>query len=142
MCKNRPLDLRGQRGFKVLILNEVDRLTKEAQHSLRRTMEKYSASCRLILCCSNVSKARNGRHDRPLCLVHRPYEWLKHRLCPSSPRCRFAKSLADSLRRNMEKFFISTAQSAPAPMCLLARSQSVLGAASHVLMSGLRTPLL
>lgn len=64
MCKNRPLDLRGQRGFKVLILNEVDRLTKEAQHSLRRTMEKYSASCRLILCCSNVSKARCCGHAR------------------------------------------------------------------------------
>jgi DNA polymerase III delta prime subunit len=56
MCKNRPLELKGHRGYKVLLLNEVDRLSREAQHSLRRTMEKYSATCRLIFSCSNVSK--------------------------------------------------------------------------------------
>lgn len=56
MCRNRPLELKGQRGYKVLLLNEVDRLSREAQHSLRRTMEKYSATCRLVFSCSNVSK--------------------------------------------------------------------------------------
>ena len=58
MCKNRPLELKGARSYKILLLNEVDRLSREAQHSLRRTMEKYSATCRLIFSCSNVSKAR------------------------------------------------------------------------------------
>lgn len=56
MAKSRPMNMKGQKGFKMLVLNETDRLSAAAQHSLRRTMEKYSASCRLILCCNNVSK--------------------------------------------------------------------------------------
>ena len=56
MAKSRPINMKGQKGFKMLVLNETDRLSAQAQHSLRRTMEKYSATCRLVLCCNNVSK--------------------------------------------------------------------------------------
>ena len=70
MAKSRPMNMKGQKGFKMLVLNETDRLSAAAQHSLRRTMEKYSASCRLILCCNNVSKVLVlGSHNMLLVLV-------------------------------------------------------------------------
>jgi len=68
MAKSRPVDPSGAKTFKVLILNEVDRLSKEAQHSLRRTMEKYSGACRLILLCNNISRVLDPVRSRCVCV--------------------------------------------------------------------------
>lgn len=42
--------------YLVIVIVEVDKLTRDAQHGLRRTMEKYVGSCRLILCCNSTSR--------------------------------------------------------------------------------------
>ncbi len=42
--------------FKIIFLDESDALTPDAQQALRRTMERYSESCRFILSCNFSSK--------------------------------------------------------------------------------------
>ena len=48
------LNTKTQKGFMTIIFNEAEKLSKEAQASLRRTMEKYVTKCRLILVCENL----------------------------------------------------------------------------------------
>ena len=52
----------------VVLLNEVDNLSRNAQAGLRRTMEKYTSSCRLILCCENSGRIIPPIRSRCLCI--------------------------------------------------------------------------
>ena len=46
----------GNAPFKILVLDEADHLTSDAQHALRRTMESYAQSCRMVLICNYSSR--------------------------------------------------------------------------------------
>src|SRR3989344_691242 len=54
---------------KIVLLDEADALTRDAQNALRRTMEQYAENCRFILSCNYSSKVIEPIQSR--CVIFR-----------------------------------------------------------------------
>jgi replication factor C subunit 3/5 len=55
VAQTQQVDQSARQKFKVVVINEADHLTRDAQAALRRTMEKYSPNLRLILLANTTA---------------------------------------------------------------------------------------
>ena len=71
-------------GMKFVVLDEVDYMTKNAQHALRYLIDTYSNSVRFCLICNYISRIDEGLQTEFLKIrfnnlpKHNIYEFLKH----------------------------------------------------------------
>mmetsp|Transcript_9336 Transcript_9336/g.38287 ORF Transcript_9336/g.38287 Transcript_9336/m.38287 type:complete len:369 (-) Transcript_9336:139-1245(-) len=106
---------RGPLGYKVVVLVEVDRLSRQAQAALRRTMEKCTATCRLVLCCTNPSKVIDPVRSR--CLGIRVAAPTEREVCAVLQKVadkerfslpdEFAARVAKASRRNVRRALLA-----------------------------------
>ncbi|KAJ3357120.1 Subunit of heteropentameric Replication factor C (RF-C) [Entophlyctis luteolus] len=71
VAQTQQVDASAKKSFKgeLVIINEADSLSKDAQHALRRTMEKYMQNLRIILCTNSTSRIISPIRSR--CLLVR-----------------------------------------------------------------------
>jgi replication factor C subunit 3/5 len=68
-AKRIPMDVfQVSKNFRTVLINDVDNLSNYAQMSLRRTMEKYSKTCRFLMICNAVSKLLDPLKSRCVCI--------------------------------------------------------------------------
>ncbi|SGY43817.1 BQ5605_C001g00065 [Microbotryum silenes-dioicae] len=68
IAQTQQVDLNAKKRFKVVIINEADSLSRDAQSALRRTMEKFTANLRIILCANSTSRIIGPIRSRCLLL--------------------------------------------------------------------------
>jgi replication factor C small subunit len=77
----------GEIPFKIMILDEADNMTSDAQQALRRTMERYTETCRFVL-CANYS----GRIIEPIQSRCAPFRFT---YLPREEHDRYLKDIAE-----------------------------------------------
>lgn len=75
-AKRYSLDInKTNKSFKSVVINNIETLSYYAQMSLRRTMEKYTKTCRFIISCNSISKIIEPLKSRCICIrVPQPTE--------------------------------------------------------------------
>lgn len=111
IAAGQSLTTNGEKTFKLLVLSEADLLSKPAQQGLRRTMEKFASTCRLILVCESLSKVIEPVRSRCLAIrVPSPTEdevklCVERVLAVESPKYspQFLAELVSNSKRNLRR---------------------------------------
>jgi replication factor C subunit 3/5 len=70
--KNMSFNTKFSKMFKLIILDEVDAMTQEAQGALRMIIEKYTENTRFCLICNYIEKINLAIQSRCVCLRFLP----------------------------------------------------------------------
>lgn len=100
--------------FRIILLDEMDGMTRDAQNAMKRIMEKYSMNIRFIITCNDRNKIIHALQSRcanyrfnplPLDLVGRIVKQVLqkegHRIPPEDELGAFIYSLQGDLRRTL-----------------------------------------
>lgn len=68
IAQTQQVDQNAAHRFKIVVINEADALSRDAQSALRRTMEKYMGNLRLVLCANSTSRIISPIRSRCLLL--------------------------------------------------------------------------
>lgn len=110
-ASNTQVVSKSSRNFMVIVINEVDQITTEAQAALRRTMEKYVNKTRMILCCENIGKVIQPLRSRCLLIrvpapttedIHQVLKKIKAIEAPSM-NDEWLYKIAEASQRNMRR---------------------------------------
>lgn len=100
--------------WKVIVVHDLDKLSREAQSGLRRTMEKYMHNCRIIFDCCSLSRVLPPLKSR--CVQIRVPAPKKEALCSTLQRIagyervklpdELAEAIAERCRRNPRRAIV------------------------------------
>ena len=89
-------------GMKFIILDEVDYMTKNAQHALRYLLQTYNANVRFCLICNYISRIDDG--------LQNVFLRLRFNQLPKKDVVRFLTKISDSEKLNLSKESINMIQ--------------------------------
>ncbi|CAG8437447.1 11111_t:CDS:10 [Scutellospora calospora] len=107
IAQTQQIDADAKQRFKVVVINEADEITRDAQAALRRTMEKYMSNLRIILCCNSTSRIIEPIRSRcmlirvPLPSSDEISTSLQH--IASNEGIHLSKTLADNIIRQSQR---------------------------------------